>query len=257
MPRAIWCRRRQAIGVAAFSLLTLVGCSARADDKQPPAEPVGLPQSWIWSAASGIPIDSADARTVRGWFESAVLFQGALVSYPGFPQATSADLLNELMPADDGLQRAGTERLLIRSITVTDGHLNASVCVDGWDGSYFTSAGKFHRAEIALVVQTLDMRKGGPTTASPARAGQALVADSAPSPVGGRPYSSWLKGPSDNVFGGWIAYNREFAAPPADCIAWFKKSHPTIKYPITYANDKRPNRPTSAPPPTLPASPGW
>ncbi|GAA1559699.1 hypothetical protein GCM10009804_15660 [Kribbella hippodromi] len=235
-----------------------MGCASGTGKKPVGAEPVGLPQSWIWSAAPGVAIDSKDARTVRGWYESSALFQGASVSYPGFPQATSADLLGELLPPASGIQKGGTERLHIRSITVAGGELRASVCSDGWDESYFTPDGKFFSAQTTLTLTTLVMRQGGPSKASSPSAQQALVADATPNPVGRTPYSSWLKGPGENVFGNWIAYSREIDAhPPVDCVAWFKRNHPGLKYPTGYPNDARPNRPASAPPPTLPASPGW
>ncbi|WP_432887932.1 hypothetical protein ACQPYH_06325 [Kribbella sp. CA-245084] len=259
---ANWRRRWQAIGLVAAAFPVLAGCSTHADDKSPAPEPVGLPQSWIWSAASGLNIDSQDARTVRGWFESANLFQNASVSYPGFTQATSADLLSELMPASDGVQGGGTERLYIRSLVVSGGELRASVCSDGWDESTFTPDGQFFGAQVALALRTLVMRQSGPTTQPPSipasGAQQALMDDTSPAPIGRTPYASWLKGPRENVFNNWIAISRAVdVTPPADCVAWFKRNHPDLSWPTGYPNDGRPNRPTSAPPPTLPASPGW
>lgn len=241
------------------------GCSWLGDDgpDEDPTAQLGYPQSWIWYAAPGSTLNSPDARAVRGWVESQTLFQDARVSYPGFADAISADLINELMPAASGSQGGGTQRYLIRSISVSGGELRASLCSDGWDEFIFTSNGSYFDAETELAVRTLVMRKSGPTNSGAAKSmQQALVAghqaDPTPTTGGRRPYDTWLKGPTENVFDGWIAYEWDVSTqPPPDCVSWFKRNHPGLSFPTGYPLASRPNRPAVAPAPTLPASPGW
>ncbi|WP_405062855.1 hypothetical protein OG474_14790 [Kribbella sp. NBC_01505] len=69
---------------------------------------------------------------------------------------------------------------------------------------------------------------------------------------------TWLKGPTTDVFSGWVATSWDGGIdPPAECVAWFKRSHPGINYPTGYDTQNRPNAPKGPPPPTLPAVPGW
>ncbi|GAA2802385.1 hypothetical protein GCM10010522_20150 [Kribbella solani] len=171
-----------------------------------------------------------------------------------------------MMDRNSSDQAGGTERLLVRSITVTGNELRASLCSDGWDVFYFAADGTYHGEQSELALRTLVMRKSGPvttpdTSTSHTRpAAQELVADTKPSPslAGRTPYDIWLKGPRDNVFNNWIATSWDVSSrPPNDCVTWFKQNHPTVRYPSDYAYGQRPNHPVSPPPPTLPNDPGW
>ncbi|HET6758755.1 MAG TPA: hypothetical protein VFH20_05700, partial [Propionibacteriaceae bacterium] len=254
-------RRGSFVGtIAAMTLIAPAGCSWTGDDGSTPP-PVGLPQSWIWTTAPAVSLDSQNARTVRGWIESSAVYQNAEVSYPGFVNATSPELLERLRPSSTGMQLGGTSRHFIRSISATGNELRASLCSDGWDEFVFAPDGSPFGAADELVLHTLEMRKAGPTTnTSSSGSQQALIADDSPTPtnVGRTPYDSWLKGPKDNVFNNWIATKWDVSVdPPSDCIAWFKRNHPGLRFPTGYKVETRPNRPTAPPPPTLPNSPGW
>ncbi|MDX2971167.1 hypothetical protein PWY87_31590 [Kribbella solani] len=189
------------------------------------------------------------------------MYQNAAVAYPGFVNATSTELISELQPPTSGTQLGGTERHLIRSISVTPTELRASLCSDGWDEFAFTAGNAYLGAGAELVMYTLRMQKAGPSPkAPPSAAQQALIADTSPTPApaGRTPYSAWLKGPKDDVFNNWIATKWDVSVdPPADCVAWFKREHPGLKFPTGYRVESRPNRPASPPPSTLPGSPGW
>src|SRR5689334_20185070 len=84
--------------LAAVVGLSLSGCSPD-DGSSGAVPPVGYPRSWIWYAAPGISLQSAEARTIRGWAESRKLYQDNKVSYTGFVEATSPDLLRDLVGA--------------------------------------------------------------------------------------------------------------------------------------------------------------
>jgi hypothetical protein len=255
-------RVRCAIAIVAALGAALSGCTWFGSDDQS-TTPLGFPRSWIWYAAPGTSLQSPNAKAVRGWAESQRLYQDARVSYPGFTGATAPELLSRMNAADSPEQSGGTERYLIRSITITGSELRASLCVDGWDEFGFLADGSFLDAQPELNLRSLVMHKGGPTSTVPADAThQALVAvpRAAPSPtlIGREPYGNWLKGPTENVFGGWMAVSWDVSVdPPADCIAWFNRNHPGLRFPTGYTNEARPNRPASAPAPTLAPSPGW
>jgi hypothetical protein len=247
----------------------LAGCSnlGGEDDKAKEPQPTfGYPRSWIWSAATGISLQSPDAVAVRAWVESADLHQDTRVAYPGFKQATTAKLLDGLSGADLPTKIGGTDRLLIRSLTVTGNELRARFCADGWDSFYFNGTdGTFVGAGFDLATHELVMRKGEQAEsvirADSSHLGNQMIAaesDPSPNPGGLVPHDTWLKGPTTNVFAGWVATNWDGRADtPPDCIAWFKRNHPGLNYPTGYTAEERPNRPTAPPPPTLPASPGW
>ncbi|TCC37479.1 hypothetical protein E0H75_40800 [Kribbella capetownensis] len=251
----------RAVALAVAVGAALSGCSLFASDKAAEETPVGYPRSWIWQTATGISVQSDQAKTVRGWVESQTLYQDSLVSYPGFADATSPELLSGMTAAANGPAKGGgTDRYLIRTLTVRDGELRASLCSDRWDEFGFDADGSFVDAGTALAVRDLVMRKSNTSGATPSAAfAQSLTDDQpTPAPVGRLPYDTWLKGPTTNVFGGWIAVAWDVSVtPPSECIAWFKRNHPQLGYPTGYTDDKRPNRPATPPPPTLPASPGW
>lgn len=259
-------KRRHLARVAAVAAVSslLAGCTWFGDDKPAEETPVGYPRSWIWNAAGGISLQSTDAKTIRGWVESQTLYQDSRVSYPGFTDATSPELLSDMTAADDSDQSGGTNRYLIRSITVQGDELSASLCADGWDEFSFKANGALLDAGTDIALRQLVMHKTDAGNPAPSHAApqQALVAamrsKPTPTPVGRSPYQTWLKGPTENVFNGWIATGWDINIdPPPDCLAWFKHNHPGLHSPPDYTDDTRPNRPTAPPPPTLPASPGW
>jgi hypothetical protein len=257
------------VTVALFVASLLTGCSIFGNDDDKTTEPqptLGYPRSWIWSTAAGIPLNSPYATAVRAWVESADLHQDTRVSYPGFRQATATELFNGLSGADSPNKIGGTDRILIRSLVVTGNELRARFCADSWDTFYFNGTdGSFFGAGIALSTHEFVMRKADASASSSMSAASLsraslTAAQTEPSPNPGRlvPHDTWLKGPTTNVFGGWVATTWEGKADtPPDCIAWFKRSHPGLNYPTGYTAEQRPNRPTAPPPPTLPASPGW
>lgn len=255
-----------AVGVRAIVVATAVGsalsgCSLFGSDKPSEEAPVGYPRSWIWQAASGTSLQSDQAKAVRGWVESQTLYQDSRVSYPGFAAATSPELLSGMTAADDSSQGGGTDRYLIRKFEIRNGELRASLCSDRWDEFGFNADGSFVDAGTELAVRDLVMRKSTSTGATPAAAfAQSLTDDqpTTPAPVGRQPYDKWLKGPTTDVFDGWVATAWDVSVtPPSDCITWFKHNHPQLDYSTGYTDDKRPNRPATPPPPTLPSRPGW
>jgi hypothetical protein len=246
------------VAIAAVGAV-LAGCGLFGDDKDQQTTPVGYPRSWIWNAASGISLQSAEAKTVRGWVESQTLYQDSRVSYPGFTEATSPELLSDWTAANDSDQSGGTNRYLIRSITTAGDELHANLCEDGWDEFSFKADGTLFGAGFDITLRQLVMRKKTADDPSPSHSApqQALIA-ATPTPIGRLPYQDWLKGPTENVFNDWVAVGWTVNTdPPADCLAWFKRNHPGLHSPPDYTDDARPNRPTAPPPPTLPASPGW
>lgn len=250
------------VAVAAVAVgSVLSGCSVFGADKPGVAAPVGYPRSWIWEAAKGISLQAGETKAVRAWVESLTLYQDSRVSYPGFAAATSAEVLDGMVAANSSSQGGGTERYLVRSLVVQDRELRVSLCSDGWDEFGFRADGSFIDASTELAVRELVMRKPATTSATPSGAtAQSLTGDqpTTPVPIGRLPYDKWLKGPTTNVFDGWVAASWSVSVkPPADCVAWFKKNHPGLKYPTGYGFDNRPNRPKSPPPPTLAGSPGW
>jgi hypothetical protein len=253
----------RAIAMATVLGATLTGCSLFGSDDSPQPASVGYPRSWIWYAEPGIALTSANARTVRAWVESETLYQDSRVSYPGFIDATSPELLAGMNGADSDAQGGGTDRYLIRSLSVRGDELRASLCSDGWDEFGFTSDGSFVDSRMELAVRELVMRKTTTSTGIPPAAVLQQSFHTSPSadptPAPGRlRYDQWLKGPTKNEFNGWVATGWDVSVtPPADCVAWFKRNHPGLKYPSGYPDDAKPNRPASPPPPTLPASPGW
>jgi hypothetical protein len=262
--------RRSGIVAATAALASLLaGCSSFGGgdgEAKGPQPTLGYPRSWIWSAAPGISLRSTDAVAVRAWVESADLHQDTRVSYPGFKEATATKLFDGLAGADSPNKIGGTDRFLIRSLTVTGSELRVRLCADGWDAFYFNGTdGSYFGGGIELATHELVMRKEGQTQsylrADRSRAGaQMIAADPGPSPNPGGlvPHDNWLKGPATNVFAGWVATSWDGGADtPADCIAWFKRNHPELNYPTGYTAEQRPNRPATPPPPTLPASPGW
>ncbi|MDX3004818.1 hypothetical protein PWY87_24255 [Kribbella solani] len=224
---------------------------------------LGYPRSWIWSAAPGVSLQSADASAARAWVESSDLFQNIRVSYPGFAEATTQSIMDGLVGADNPTKIGGTDRVLIRSLTVSNDEMRVRFCVVSWDTFYFNgSTGDFVGAGFDLSTSELLMRRGAAVGSvirgktSPGR----TVQPAAPAGNPGHlvPSTSWLKGPTTNVFADWVATWRDSdIKTPADCVAWFKRSHPGLNYPTGYTAEKRPNRPAAPPPPTLPASPGW
>lgn len=244
-----------AVAAAAVAVAAATGCSVFGSEKKEPESQIGYPWSWIWYAAPGVSLQAPDAVTVRAWVESQTLYDSTRDSYPGFPEATSPELLNGMVGADNQLQGGGTDRYLIRSLTVHGNELRASLCYDGWDDFTFDAQGRFAGAGPAVGTNELVMRRG---ETSPTISGAAFqAADPTPSPAGRVPASSWLKGPTTNVFGGWVATTWEAGQYTPDCAAWFKRNHPGLKVPTGFTAEERPNRPASPPPPTLPASPGW
>jgi hypothetical protein len=245
----------------------LAGCSLFADEPEPvdgAGSTPGYPRSWIWSAAPGLSVQVPDAVAVRAWVESADLYQDVLVSYPGFEQATAKQLFDGLVGADLAGKIGGTDRVLIRSLTVTGDELRARLCVDTWDTFYFNGdSGSFIGAGFDLSTNELVMRRGAAAESiirNPSPSGEPPAAHPVPSPNPGRlvPTDSWLKGPTTSVFSGWVATAWDGGIDtPSDCVSWFKRNHPGMKYPTGYTADSRPNRPAAPPPPTLPASPGW
>jgi hypothetical protein len=176
------------VAIAAVGAV-LAGCALFGDNKdQQTTTPVGYPRSWIWNAASGISLQSADAKTVRGWVESQTLYQDSRVSYPGFTEATSPELLSDWTAADDSVQGGGTKRDLIRSIAVTGDELNVSLCEDAWDEFGFKADGTLFDAGTDIVLRQLVMRKKNAADPSPdhTAAQQALIA-ATPTPIGRLP----------------------------------------------------------------------
>jgi hypothetical protein len=248
-------KRLSTIAAAAVALAAVAGCSLFGSDQKTPEPKVGYPRSWIWYTTPTISLQNPAAVTVRAWVESATLYDDTRDSYPGFPEATSAELLNGMVGADSQLRGGGTERYLIRSLTVRGDELRASLCKDGWDEFGFDEQGEFVDASAEITTRELVMHKG---TASPTVSPAAYrAADPSPSTAGRVPTATWLKGPTTNVFGGWVTTSWEVGDYTADCAAWFKHNHPGLNVPTGYTYEERPNRPATPPPPTLPASPGW
>ena len=52
-------------------------------------------------------------------------------------------VLNGMTAADDSTQGGGTDRYLIRTLTVRSGELRASLCSDRWDEFGFNADGSF------------------------------------------------------------------------------------------------------------------
>jgi hypothetical protein len=247
--------RLAAVTAAAVAIAAVAGCSLFGSDEKATQPKVGYPWSWIWYAAPSISLQAPNAVSVRAWVESATLYDSTRDSYPGFPEATAPALLNGMVGADSQIRGGGTERYLIRSLTVQGNELRASLCRDGWDDFDFDDQGRFVDAGTAIATRELVMHKGTP---SPSISGAAFhAADPTPSTAGRVPSSTWLKGPTTNVFGGWVATSWEAGQYTSDCAAWFKRNHPGLKVPTGFTAEERPNRPASPPPPTLPASPGW
>ncbi|GAB3954942.1 hypothetical protein GCM10029976_098310 [Kribbella albertanoniae] len=251
---------RVVVAVAAVGSV-LNACSLFGGDKPDDAAPVGYPRSWIWEAAKGISLQAGEAKAVRAWVESQTLYQDSRVSYPGFAAATSAELLDGMVAANSSSQGGGTDRYLVRSLVVQNQELRVSLCSDRWDEFGFRADGSFIDAGTELAVRELVMRKPATTSTPPSEATTRSLTGGQPTtpvPVGRLPYSQWLKGPTTNVFDGWVAASWGVSVkPPPDCIAWFKRNHPQLDYPTGYGRDNRPNQPKSPPPPTLPGSPGW
>src|SRR4051794_557841 len=84
-----------------------------------------------------------------------------------------AGLLNGMVGADGQIRGGGTERYLIRSLTVRGNELRASLCRDGWDDFDFDSQGRFVDAGAAIATRELVMHKGA---ASPTISGAAFHA---------------------------------------------------------------------------------
>jgi hypothetical protein len=134
--------------------------------------------------------------------------------------------------------------------------------MDGFDSFDFSGeSGGFIGGGFELETKQLVMQRGAEAESVIRHSEVELGApEPVPSPNPGRLVAadSWLKGPTTNVFSGWVATTWDIAGePPADCTAWFERSHRGLKYPSGYDAATRPNRPASPPPPTLPASPGW
>ena len=260
-------RAKCARGLALAAIaVVLAGCSVfgTKDEPKNTTQPtLGYPRSWIWSAASGLSLQSPDATAVRAWVESSDLYQDTRVSYPGFAEATAKELLDGLVGADDTTKIGGTDRILIRSLTVANDEMRVRLCVDSWDTFYFNgSTSAFVGAGFDLSTSELLMRKGN--AAESVTRGQTSPGATEPTTEASQnpghlvPYTSWLKGPTTDVFDGWITTNRDSNADtPPDCVAWFKRNHPGLNYPTGYTAEQRPNRPATPPPPTLPPSPGW
>ena len=247
--------RLAAVAASAVAIAAVAGCSVLGSEKKTTEPKVGYPWSWIWYTAPNISLQAPTTVTVRAWVESQTLYDSTRDSYPGFPVATSPELLNGMVGADHELQGGGTDRYLIRSLTVRGNELRASLCYDGWDDFTFDARGRYAGAGEAVGTNELVMHKGA---ASPTISGAAFhAADPTPSTAGRVPSNTWLKGPTSNVFDGWVATSWEAGQYTSDCAAWFKRNHPGLEVPTGFTAEERPNRPASPPPPTLPASPGW
>lgn len=246
-------------------LVLLAGCGLFGDEPKQAEEPgptPGYPRSWIWSAAPGLSLTADDAVAVRAWVESVDLYQDTRVSYPGFGQATAERIFDGLSGADQQGKIGGTDRIHIRSLTVAGEELRARMCVDTWDSfSLIGTNGESVGQGIELSTNELVMRRGAsaesiirPPDVEPGP--PAPVPE--PNPARLVAADTWLKAPTTNVFSGWVATTWDSGInAPSDCVAWFKRNHPGLKYPSGYDTDHRPNRPTAPPPPTLPAVPGW
>lgn len=213
----------------------------------------------VWQAAPGTDLLSRDGTRTRAYFEAAfiALWRGTGDSFPGFSEFARGSK-HPVIAADSprDVAQAGTRRMLLVSISVTDDELTSVVCDDRaglyrpeaveWRAEHGPKSGTGPDGAVLMFepdAWKVTMRKVGPEPRWPE------VVDRDPD-----------RAPNWNAFGGWALVDQEPGwEDDAFCKDWGIRNYPGVLH-TSGAKTLRlfPDYyPDPVFQPTLPQSPGW
>jgi hypothetical protein len=193
----------------------------------------------VWSSEPGVDLHSGEAALARAGFEAHYVGQRAGLNntYPGFSQAISQMIQSELRTTYGQFAVLGTLRAHIQAIHGESRNFVADICILGQtarleDGKYWSWSARAGATRISADAQSEEARLPvAPVAIGPAE-------------------RTW-QAPTYNLFKGW-SIDFPYGSVPDDrsCDPWALSVDPNLpEPPVKYER--------SAPPPVLPAFPGW